>query len=140
MTSLIKISVTGAALPEDATDFVALLNPETKRMWTAHDLSFEGDEEFGHAEAENACAGLELAGFKDWYCPSVEELFALADRSRHSPAADPLLNMKSGWYWSSTSAAWSREFAWGVGFSLGEANCDHRYHYARVRAVRVASQ
>src|SRR5690242_15993661 len=59
--------------------------PARKLMWT-HTL---GEAPFKKAQALIDKANAEkLGGFDDWRLPTVEELFCLADRSRHSPAID----------------------------------------------------
>jgi hypothetical protein len=105
-------------------------------MWSKATLS---DKCITHKKAEKICAELDLAGHTDWRLPTVEELFALADRSRKQPAidTDAFQDTKSDWYWTSTISAWSSDFAWFVYFSYGFA-----YDYRRddglafVRAVR----
>ena len=83
-----------------------------------------------------------FAGFTDWRMPTAEELFALADRSRHSPAidTDAFPTCKGGWYWSSTVDASSPSgCAWYVYFYDGGAYYDHQNYNGRVRAVRSVS-
>jgi hypothetical protein len=97
------------------------------------------DREINHATAEQLCTELDLAGHTDWRLPTVDELFALADRTRTEPAldTDAFPDTQSDWYWTSTIAAWSSGFAWIVGFYDGYANYYHRYYnLAFVRAVR----
>ena len=105
-------------------------------MWSKATLT---EDEVDQAGAEAACTGLELGGHTDWRLPTVEELFALADRSRYNPAinTDAFPDTRSDWYWSSTSCAWSSVRAWVVLFSLGLSDGFHRgYDLAFVRAVR----
>jgi hypothetical protein len=97
------------------------------------------DEEVTQHQAEKICAELDLAGHTDWRLPTVDELFALADRTRYSPAIDDeaFPNTQSDWYWTSTVTAWSSGCAWFVCFNYGSAS-----YYLRdddsafVRAVR----
>jgi hypothetical protein len=105
-------------------------------IWSKATLS---DECVTHAEAESICVQLDLAGHTDWRLPTVEELFALADRSRKQPAidTDAFPDTKSDWYWTSTISAWSSDVAWVVLFADGSAGYLHRGGYnAFVRAVR----
>jgi hypothetical protein len=105
-------------------------------MWSKATLS---DKCIKHAAAEKICAELDLAGHADWRLPTVEELFALADRTQKEPAIDTeaFPATKSDWYWSSTISAWAPSCAWFVYFDLGYANYSYRgYNSAFARAVR----
>jgi len=99
-------------------------------------------ERVDFAEAEQAIAALNTAGasgFSDWRLPTVEELFAQADRSKFNPAVDPeqFPDTRSGFYWSSTPYAVNPAgYAWGVYFNLGGTSFDDRDYYGFVRAVR----
>jgi hypothetical protein len=97
------------------------------------------EEEINHAQAEKICAELDLAGHSDWRLPTVDELFALADRTRTEPAIDTeaFPDTQSDWYWTSTISAWSSGYAWVVCFDGGDAGSSRRDgDYAFVRAVR----
>jgi hypothetical protein len=134
-----KIGADGAQLPDSATDHVAVIDTRTNLMWAAHDgsknaLPFE--------KCAAACKKLNVAGFNDWRMPTVEELFLLADRSKHSPAidTDAFPSCTGGWYWSSTVDASSPSVcAWSVYFDYGSAGCYLQYSNGRVRAVRSVS-
>jgi hypothetical protein len=105
-------------------------------MWSKETLT---PECVNHAQAEKVCADCTAGGHTDWRLPTIEELFALADRSRHGPAIDTeaFPDTQSDWYWSSTPLAWSSDYAWIVDFSYGDANYDHRgCDDALARAVR----
>ena len=106
-------------------------------MWSKDTLC---KEEVDHAGAEKLCTDLQLAGHTDWRLPTVDELFALADRTRHSPAinTDAFPDTKSDWYWTSTINAWSSVYAWFVLFGYGSAgNLRRGLSLAFVRAVRA---
>ena len=109
----------------------------TGLMWSKATLS---DDCVTHAQAEQTCAELDLAGHKDWRLPTVEELFLLADRARKQPAidTDAFPDTQSDWYWSSTISAWSPDLAWYVSFHYGHSANYHRdSNSAFVRAVRA---
>jgi hypothetical protein len=138
MSRFTKIDAAGAALPADATAWVAVLDNASCLMWSAEDV---GDEH-QHAAGESAATSLSLAGFSDWRLPTVEELFPLADRSRVDPAIDLAFfpTCKSDWYW--TSSPWApspADDAWIVNFTYGFSYGHDRNSHARVRAVRSAS-
>lgn len=91
-----------------------------------------------HAAAEKACAALG----EGWRLPTVEELLALSDRTRVSPAidTDAFPDTRSDWYWTSTVHAPDSSYAWLVYFNDGSANYYHRgLSLAFVRAVRPVS-
>lgn len=92
-----------------------------------------------HADAEKACAECRVGDHTDWRLPTIEELFLLADRSKHNPAIDTeaFPDTKSDWYWSSTIHAADSDYAWIVSFRDGVASYDYRGDGdAFVRAVR----
>jgi uncharacterized protein DUF1566 len=106
-------------------------------MWSKATLC---EEEVNHADAEKLCSELTLAGHTDWRLPTVDELSALADRSRYNPAIDKdaFPDTQSDWYWTSTSTAWSSDCAWIVVFGFGGVGYGLRRDSgnAFVRAVR----
>lgn len=148
MKKFTKLSDDGERLPDDATEWAAVLDNTTGLMWsrqsignsTSEDDDGDSDAEMDFAEAESSCAALDLAGFTDWRLPTVDELFALADRTRFNPAIDTdYFECASDWYWSASAAAWSPEsYAWIVDFSGGLVLSVHRGGHAFVRAVRCA--
>jgi len=108
----------------------------TGLMWDAADSS---PERLPHEEAMQAAAKVRTAGFEDWRAPTQIELETLRDLARFDPAADPILNLRSSWYWSSTPAAESPSgFAWAVSFDYGYSGILIRNYTAFVRAVRSA--
>ncbi len=112
-------------------------DPRTGLMWAKGTLACGA---VTHAHAIKACSALRLAGHKEWRLPTVEELFALADRRRPPPAIDiaAFPDTKSDWYWTSTLCAWAPSCAWVVSFSSGYALSNLRNNNAFVRAVRSA--
>lgn len=97
---------------------------------------------FDHNEASEYCSTLRLGEKDDWRLPTVHELFAIVDHSRHSPAIDPdaFPETEGGYYWSSTPCAWRPgSAAWCVNFDGGNVNYDDHGYECFVRAVRVAS-
>jgi hypothetical protein len=136
MSRFTKIGADGAKLPDDATEWVAALDNTTQLIWTVNETARQTWK-----KAQAAVKKLDIAGFTDWRLPTIEELFLLADRTRHSPAIDTAFfpDCKSEWYWTSTPSAFSPGvFAWIVFFDYGSAFwCDQGSdHY--VRAVRAS--
>ena len=139
MSRFIKISSTGEQLPEDAKHHVAVLDTKTNLMWSANDL-FENRVTQLQAAEKAPLSG--LAGFSDWRLPEVEELFALADRSKRSPAIDEnFFQCRSDWYHTNTAWAGSpSDSAWYVSFYGGDSLCGDRDDSTGfVRAVRSVS-
>lgn len=131
-----KIDAAGAKLADDATEWVAVLDNTTALVWTVKET-----KPLTWQKAQAAVAKLDVAGFTDWRLPTVEELFLLADRTKHSPAIDTAFfpDCKSEWYWTSTPAACSPgDCAWVVSFSNGVAYWGSQDSGNLVRAVRAS--
>lgn len=94
------------------------------------------DQRMTWAGAKAYAAALALDG-GGWRLPSVEELFALADRSRCDPAIDvqAFPNCPAWWFWSATPWVGGGS-AWLVDFSLGSSVYDDSTNTYRVRCVR----
>jgi Protein of unknown function (DUF1566) len=136
MSRFTKIAADGAKLADDATEWVAVLDNTTGLIWTV-----EETKGMPWKKAQAAVKKLDTAGFKDWRLPTVEELFLLADRTKHSPAIDTAFfpKCKSDWYWTSTPAAYSPgDYAWVVDFDGGGAGWLGQGHDFCVRAVRAS--
>jgi hypothetical protein len=136
MSRFTKIAADGAKLADDATEWVAVLDNTTALIWTV-----EETKDMPWKKAQAAVKKLDTAGFKDWRLPTVEELFLLADRTKHSPAIDTAFfpNCKSDWYWTSTPTAFSPGvFAWVVFFGNGSATWGSQGNGLSVRAVRAS--
>ncbi len=76
-------------------------------------------------EAIKYCENLTLDGYSDWRLPNVNELKSIIDRSKKDPAiVDGFTNVKSGYYWSSTTTITHKRTAWYVDFNIGYINND----------------
>jgi hypothetical protein len=104
----------------------------------------ESSEEMNHEAAAKFCAAVG-DGFR---MPTIQERLSLVDYDRHEPAIDTAFfdSQKSGWSWTSTDAAWSKDAktgkasaAWVVSLGDGYAYGGRRGDGAFVRAVRSAS-
>jgi hypothetical protein len=106
-----------------------------RKMWTKETLSTKC---VTHYEAEKIAAECRVGGHSDWQLAEVEDLFSLADRTRHSPAIDIAFfpDTHSDCYWARTLVASAPRAAWFVYFSYGVSNDFHRGYVAFVRAVR----
>lgn len=136
MSRFTKIGADGAKLADDAAEWVAVLDNTTALIWTVKET-----KEMNWKKAAAAVGKLDTAGFADWRLPTVEELFLLADRTKHSPAIDTAFfpDCKSEWYWTGTPAAYSPgDYAWGVSFGFGFAYWGGRDGGGCVRAVRAS--
>jgi hypothetical protein len=136
MSRFTKVGADGAKLADDATEWVAVLDNTTAILWTVKET-----KPMAWKKAQAAVDKLDTAGFTDWRLPTVEELFLLADRTKHSPAIDTTFfpDCKSEWYWTSTPAACSPGgYAWLVNFDSGGANWGSRGNGYYVRAVRAS--
>jgi Protein of unknown function (DUF1566) len=136
MSRFTKIGADGAKLGDDATEWVAVLDNTTQLIWTV-----EETKRLTWKKAKAAVEKLDTAGFTDWRLPTVEELFLLADRTKHSPAIDTAFfpDCKSDWYWTSTPAACSPgDCAWVVSFYDGYASWSAQGIDFYVRAVRAS--
>jgi len=130
-----KVGPQGAVLAADAATWVAVLDNTTGLMW-----SLQATKVDNWKDAEAAAKKVKAAGFCDWRLPTVEELFALAERTRHDPAIDEgfFPDTASDWFWSSTPWSGSPSgCAWGVFFYGGGACWGGRDYSGFVRAVRV---
>ncbi len=87
--------------------------------------------------AKEYCSDLNLTGFDDWRMPSQEELRSIVDFSRYNPAIKKVFkNVKSDYYWSSTSVSSDLSDAWSVGFEYGGDNAYAKSNSLFVRCVR----
>ncbi len=138
MNRFTKLDAAAAALPDDAAQWLAVLDNTTQLIWTKNAIS---EKQLKYAAANKAVDKFELMGAKDWRLPTVEELFSLADRTRFNPAIDPAFfpDTPSDWFWTSTPDASSpADYAWIVNFYHGYAYYYYQDHTAFVRAVRSA--
>ena len=133
-----KLDGQGQPLPDDATEWVGVLDNTAALIWSVKEL-----KRGTWKRASAAVAELDIAGFSDWRLPTVEELFLLADHSKNSPAINTAFfpDCKSDWYWTSTPAASSPGgFAWLVFFGDGFANWSNHGSDFCVRAVRASQR
>jgi len=128
-----KIGADGKPLPADAKEWEVVADSKTGKMWTV-----ETKRVSSHGKAGGAAKKMKAGGFDDWRLPDVEDLFLLADRTRHNPAIDTeyFPDTPSDWFWTSTPYAPVAGYSWDVSFSHGYAHGGRHDHDGFVRAVR----
>lgn len=132
-----KIGADGQPLPDDATEWVVNRDNTTGLEWPKD----HAPKRMTWKQAKAWVKKLTLCGHTDWRLPTVEELFMLADRTKHAPAidTDAFPACESDWYWTSTPAAYSPVgYAWSVFFGGGVAGWVDQGYFDFVRAVRAS--
>ena len=96
------------------------------------------DKFYTFEAAERQCAGLELAGHRDWRLPSRIELVSLLDTTRIQPSIDMAAfpGTPIDWFWTASPAADNPAAAWYVYFYFGYPKTDDRTNSFSVRCVR----
>jgi hypothetical protein len=109
------------------------IDPTTGLIWQVKDAgSMTWSQAMQYAE------NLELAGHSDWRLPEVEELESLMGRAKRNRTARRKipLNIKSLFYWSSSTYSNHTDYAWLVDFSDGAAGSSKKLYTGCVRCVR----
>jgi hypothetical protein len=105
----------------------------TGLMWTK-DANIYGMRIW--SEALSGSASCTVGGYDDWRLPNIRELHGLIDFGNYNlalPADHPFDNVESYYYWSATTSAYYRGFAWVVGMCYG--NVDHVFYKSSVYYV-----
>ena len=121
------------------SDAGIVTDTQTGLQWQ-DDYSDNGDtvKSAGWTDAVAYCESLSLGGHDDWRLPNFNELYFLADRSRVSPAIDPVFqHTRSNHYWSSTSLDGAEDDAWSVFFYDGYGDNGVKGFSYYVRCVRA---
>jgi hypothetical protein len=105
---------------------------KTGLMWQKEGSS----DEMNHSKAKEYCKNSDVAGYKDWRLPTVEELISIVDYKKYDPAINGIFKCKSSWYWTETIFADGSDDAWIVDFYNGCVDWDDRGSDYCVRPVR----
>ena len=125
----------------------------TGLIWTKN-ADCQGTMDWGDALAHckalmsGACGLTDGSVAGDWRLPNRRELESLVDLRYYDPAmpntagtgqaseGDPFTNLRSSWYWSSSTLASYPSYAWGVTFHYGYVTGDIKTTTIYVRCVR----
>lgn len=79
-----------------------------------------------------------FAGFTDWRIPNVKELRSIVEKQCYNPAINLTVfpNTAPTYFWTSSSSAWSGDYAWYIDFGSGRDGWDHKPRYNQTRLVR----
>ena len=83
-------------------------------------------------QAMSYASGLSLGGHSGWRLPTKDELKGL-----YNSECKKLMDVRSSYYWSSTTDAYYASSAWLVNFSLGYVGHGSKSNSNYVRAVRA---
>lgn len=132
--------ITGSARFRLVLDNEAVLDRETGLVWQR--ATDNDKKKWTDTEEDDACAHcykLEVGGRKGWRLPTIEELATLVDTSNLDPALPTghlFTNVKTGYYWSSSTYASYPDDAWYVSFYSGFVNYSAKTNSYYVRCVR----
>ena len=108
-------------------DGAAVLDKETGLVWEkSPDTTTRAWDNGTSDDAVYYCYNKTVGGRKGWRLPTVEELASLIDTTQNSPAlpsGHPFLNVRSGYYWSSTQYPGNAVYIWAV--DMGYGYTDH---------------
>ncbi len=140
LSMLLLFSTPGIIFAVDFTDNGngTVTDKRTGLIWEQHASELESSDQKTWEEAITYCEELSLGAALDWRLPNVRELGMLIDFSRRDPASDATFfpNIKTSYYWTSTSYMYDLSKAWYItfydGFHLGTYKTVSNY----VRCVR----
>ena len=109
----------------DPLDDATVADRSTGLVWPRNAGLF--DYPMTWKEALNAGAFL---GHRDWRLPAIRELESLVDLERHSPALprDPPFVSVREYYWSATTSAYERRYAWALYLTDGAVGVGFKAH------------
>lgn len=92
----------------------------TGLMWTKNADQAKGRLDW--EEAVSRCSACRDGNYTDWRLPNRKEFESILDLGRYHPslpAGHPFLNVKSDYYWTSTTPANNEDHGWVVHFYIG---------------------
>jgi hypothetical protein len=105
-----------------------LMDNLTGLMWVRNGNLSNGKKNW--SEALDYAGSLTLCGYSDWRLPNVNELETLVDAEPPDLAAwlnvESFINVRSGGYWSSTTYAGSKDYAWLIDMHYGNVGNDKK--------------
>ncbi len=108
-----------------------VIDQQRHLMWQDNSVSIDKSLK----EAKAYCDDLDLAGYRDWYLPSVDELKSIIKAENYPRCIDNAFeNVNADYYWSSTE--YSKEYGWIVLFIYEDVSYYHKSDTNYVRCVR----
>jgi hypothetical protein len=96
-----------------------VIDQETKLVWQSSPSTSERNWQ----DAKEYCNNLSYGSRSDWRLPNIDELMSLTDKDKNNPSiATNKINIKSSWYWTSSTTKWETSDAWFVRFGNGGVN------------------
>jgi len=97
-----------------------VIDTSTDLMWQDNVDVIGNANKKNWADAITYCENLNLGGYDNWSLPNFNQLYLLADRTKHNPAINSAFqNIENSDYWSSTTIVSDTSGAWLVDFSNG---------------------
>ena len=96
------------------------------------------EDRFKLKDAKQYAAELRIGGYSNWRVPTLQELVALVDRTKHEPYIDTeaFPNTPLDWFWTVSPYDSSNYYVWVVYFGNGDSSSLGVNYPSRVRCVR----
>ncbi|CAK8724559.1 DUF1566 domain-containing protein [Candidatus Electrothrix aarhusensis] len=103
-----------------------------------NDNLISSDDTVSWQDAVDYCAGITFAGASDWHLPTRFEISSIIDRTRTSPAINPIFRAVLRFYWADSIYSSNTSNAWGAHFSRGHTYYTSKLQRYYVRCVRTS--